>query len=127
MQVLLAGASGFLGQALGRSLAQQGHQVVRLVRSDTHASDEARWDPEHGEVDCRRAPLGCWTFPCSLMGISSRSTGQQHCARQTGQLGQPPHVELVAGSVAVEVSVSTPHRSTGPLATWWASVTSHAA
>ena len=51
MQLLVAGASGFLGQALGRSLAQQGHQVVRLVRSDTSASDEARWDPEHGEVD----------------------------------------------------------------------------
>jgi uncharacterized protein (TIGR01777 family) len=51
MQLRVAGASGFLGQALSRSLAQQGHQVVRLVRSDTSASDEARWDPDHGEVD----------------------------------------------------------------------------
>ncbi len=51
MQLLLAGASGFLGQALSRFLAQQGHQVVRLVRADTVATDEARWDPARGEVD----------------------------------------------------------------------------
>jgi len=51
VQLLLAGASGFLGQALARSLAQQGHQVVRLVRADTVATDEARWDPDIGEVD----------------------------------------------------------------------------
>ena len=44
MQLLLAGASGFLGQALARSLAQQGHQVVRLVRAATVATDEARWE-----------------------------------------------------------------------------------
>src|SRR5215218_4383661 len=51
MQFLLAGASGFLGQALSRSLAMQGHQVVRLVRAETVATDEARWDPQQGEVD----------------------------------------------------------------------------
>ena len=51
MQVLLAGASGFLGQALARSLVAQGHQVVRLVRAETQATNEARWDPARGEVD----------------------------------------------------------------------------
>ena len=51
MQFLLAGASGFLGQALSRSLAHQGHHVVRLVRQDTVATDEARWDPYSGDVD----------------------------------------------------------------------------
>ena len=47
---LLAGASGFLGTALRVRLAEQGQEVVRLVRREPATSAEFRWQPEHGEV-----------------------------------------------------------------------------
>jgi len=48
---LLAGASGFLGNALRVRLASEGHEVVRLVRRDPAGSTEFRWDPYAGTVD----------------------------------------------------------------------------
>jgi uncharacterized protein len=47
---LLAGASGFLGTALRVRLAEDGHEVVRLVRREPATSTEFRWDPDAGEV-----------------------------------------------------------------------------
>ena len=51
MQIVIAGASGFLGRSWAESLSGQGHKVVRLVRGDPAASDEVRWDPAAGSVD----------------------------------------------------------------------------
>jgi uncharacterized protein (TIGR01777 family) len=51
MQVLISGASGFLGTKLARSLAADGHQVRRLVRHAPQAADEIRWDPARGQLD----------------------------------------------------------------------------
>lgn len=51
MHVVIAGASGFLGSHLAAALAEQGHQVVRLVRREPGAPDESRWDPHAGELD----------------------------------------------------------------------------
>jgi uncharacterized protein (TIGR01777 family) len=51
MKWLLAGASGFLGNALRVRLASEGHEVVRLVRREPAARSEFRWDPYAGEVD----------------------------------------------------------------------------
>ncbi len=53
MKYLLAGASGFLGTALRVRLAEQGHQVVRLVRSEPVAATEFRWHPAAGTIDER--------------------------------------------------------------------------
>jgi uncharacterized protein (TIGR01777 family) len=51
MRIVLAGGSGFLGQAWRDHLARQGHEVVRLVRRQPLSSDESRWDPYRGRVD----------------------------------------------------------------------------
>ena len=51
MKVLLAGASGFLGSALAKRLAEQGDEVRRLVRRAPVGDDEFIWDPTHGEAD----------------------------------------------------------------------------
>ena len=51
MRVLIAGASGFLGDAWASSLTDHGHQVVRLVRRDARGPDEVGWDPGTGRVD----------------------------------------------------------------------------
>ncbi|MFJ2770086.1 TIGR01777 family oxidoreductase [Streptomyces sp. NPDC087300] len=50
-RVAVAGASGLIGTALTRSLAEDGHEVVRLVRRAPRAKDEVRWAPKQGRVD----------------------------------------------------------------------------
>jgi uncharacterized protein (TIGR01777 family) len=51
MRFVIAGASGFLGQAWRDHLARQGHDVVRLVREDAVSKNESQWDPYAGSVD----------------------------------------------------------------------------
>jgi uncharacterized protein (TIGR01777 family) len=51
MKYVLAGSSGFLGQALTRDLTADGHEVVRLVRRRPERPDETGWDPSAGELD----------------------------------------------------------------------------
>jgi uncharacterized protein len=51
MKVAITGASGLIGSALVPFLRTGGHDVVRLVRRPPRGGDEARWDPEAGEVD----------------------------------------------------------------------------
>lgn len=51
MQILIAGASGFLGRRLVPHLRAAGHQVTRLVRRSAGEPDEVRWDPAAGVLD----------------------------------------------------------------------------
>jgi hypothetical protein len=51
MKIAVTGSSGLIGGALVAALAQDGHQLVRLVRREATASDEASWDPGSGIVD----------------------------------------------------------------------------
>ncbi|ATL27195.1 TIGR01777 family oxidoreductase [Streptomyces formicae] len=50
-RVAVAGASGLIGTALTRSLTEDGHEVVRLVRRAPRTKDEVRWAPQQGRVD----------------------------------------------------------------------------
>ncbi len=45
MNIVVAGASGWIGRALVPSLREQGHQVQTLVRREVRAPDEIVWDP----------------------------------------------------------------------------------
>ncbi|GGM66203.1 TIGR01777 family oxidoreductase [Dactylosporangium sucinum] len=51
MQIVIAGASGFLGKRLVPHLRRAGHEVTRLVRRPPRAADEAQWDPVAEVVD----------------------------------------------------------------------------
>ncbi len=51
MRVVMAGASGFLGHHLVVRLRADGHAVLRLVRREPRADDEARWRPSDRELD----------------------------------------------------------------------------
>jgi uncharacterized protein (TIGR01777 family) len=51
MKFVIAGSSGFLGTALRHSLAEQGHDITRLVRRPVGGPDESTWDPYAGTLD----------------------------------------------------------------------------
>jgi uncharacterized protein (TIGR01777 family) len=51
MRVAVTGSAGLVGTALRKALADAGHEVVRLVRSDTTAPDAVRWDIDRGTID----------------------------------------------------------------------------
>jgi uncharacterized protein (TIGR01777 family) len=50
MRVLIAGASGLIGTALAARLSEAGHDVRKLVRRESRAGDEFRWDPPAGQI-----------------------------------------------------------------------------
>ena len=95
MKWLLAGASGFLGNALRNQLATDGEEVVRLVRREPVALSEFRWDPDRGTLDEQAfdgvdvvvnlcgvavAPLP-WTRSRRKLILSSRVNSGQTLAR----------------------------------------------
>ena len=53
MRILVAGSSGFLGTALRVRLAEEGHEVRRLVRKAVVSSSEFHWDPAAGRINAR--------------------------------------------------------------------------
>jgi uncharacterized protein (TIGR01777 family) len=87
MRILLAGASGFLGTALGERLRSDGHETRRLVRRAPGSADEIQWDP-HGStldpdlvgdhdvvVNLAGAPLAHWPWTARYKAtlVSSRT------------------------------------------------------
>lgn len=50
MRIAITGSSGFIGGALRASLEGDGHEVLRVVRSD-RGPGTTRWDVERGEID----------------------------------------------------------------------------
>ena len=48
MHVLMTGSSGLIGAALARSLNASGHQIRRLLRTETADRDATSWDPVTG-------------------------------------------------------------------------------
>ncbi|MFF8091702.1 TIGR01777 family oxidoreductase [Streptomyces sp. NPDC016675] len=110
-RVVVAGASGLIGGAVARSLAADGHEVVRLVRHAPRAADEVRWDPEGGRVDAAGLD-GCdavvnlagagvgdrrWTDAYKTRIRSSRVHGTTALAEALAALDRPPRV-FVNGS-----------------------------
>ncbi|MFE9018363.1 TIGR01777 family oxidoreductase [Streptomyces sp. NPDC007808] len=110
-RIAVAGASGLIGGALVRSLAADGHEVVRLVRREPRARDEVRWDPENKHVDVAGL-AGCdavvnlaganvgsrrWTDAYKAKLRSGRVLGTAALAEAIASLDEPPRV-FVNGS-----------------------------
>ena len=51
MKIGITGASGLIGTPLVSSLRQEGHDVVRFVRSASTGQDERTWDPSARRLD----------------------------------------------------------------------------
>ncbi|MFD8097816.1 TIGR01777 family oxidoreductase [Streptomyces malaysiensis] len=111
MRIAVTGSSGLIGTALVRSLREDGHQVVRLVRRSPRAEDEAEWDPRRQWVDTAGL-MGCeavfhlagagvgdrrWTDAYKKEIRDSRVLGTAAIAEAIASLDTPPRV-LVSGS-----------------------------
>jgi uncharacterized protein len=110
-RIAIAGASGLIGSALARSLTDDGHDVLRLVRRAPRARDEVRWDPDAQRVDAEGL-AGCaavvnlagagvasrrWTRAYKATIRRSRVLGTTTLAKAVAALDPPPSV-FVNGS-----------------------------
>lgn len=110
MRVVITGSSGLIGQALGRALRADGHEVVPLVRHPP-GPGEVRWDPPAGTVDAaglegadavvHLAGAGIadrrWTEARKAEILDSRVRATTVLADALATLERPPPV-LVSGS-----------------------------
>jgi len=82
MQVVIAGASGFLGSALSDVLVERGHSVVALVRRPTSTAGKSSWDPYAGTYD--REVIETADVVVNLAG--SPTAGNPHSAKWAREL-----------------------------------------
>ncbi|MFH9676089.1 TIGR01777 family oxidoreductase [Streptomyces sp. NPDC017405] len=112
-RIAVAGASGLIGGTLARSLAADGHEVVRLVRRDPRGPDEVRWDPARGSVDTAGL-AGCdvvvnlagagvgdrrWTPEYKRLLRESRVLGTAALAEAVASLPRPPRAFLNGSAI----------------------------
>jgi uncharacterized protein len=51
VRIVVSGASGLIGSALTRSLRDDDHTVIALVRREARSADESAWDPAAYTID----------------------------------------------------------------------------
>ncbi len=108
MKVVVTGASGLIGSALVESLEKDGHEVIRLVRRDTQAPNERKWNP-NGEPDpalvegsdavvhlAAETIGGWWTEKKKDRILASRLQGTANIAMAIARATNKPKVFLAA-------------------------------
>ncbi|HXQ74076.1 MAG TPA: TIGR01777 family oxidoreductase [Pyrinomonadaceae bacterium] len=114
MKVLISGSHGLVGKALIRSLVEDGHEVVRLVRGGhTLGQLEIEWHPNQGRIDAQRLEgfdavfhlagesiaSGRWTDEKKLTIRDSRTKGTTLLSETIAQLSQAPAVFISASAI----------------------------
>lgn len=112
VRIAITGSSGLIGSALARSLEDDGHEVVALVRPGADPGPRTvRWDPAAGEIDApglegldgvvhlAGEPVAArrWTDAQKQRILESRTTGTTLLAATLAGLDAPPPV-LVSAS-----------------------------
>jgi uncharacterized protein len=114
LKIVITGASGMIGSALGTYLACGGHQVRTMVRRPPQLeSSEIFWDPYHGEVDKtalestdvlihlagENIGAGKWTGKRKDEILKSRVEGTRFLAETLASLKHPPRVMLSSSAI----------------------------
>jgi len=113
MDVLVSGATGFIGSALVLELERLGHRVIRLSRSEPSAEDTIRWDPASGVLDPSRlggldavvhlaaenVGDGRWTPAKKRRIMDSRREGTRLLAETIAGLPEPPGVMVSVSGI----------------------------
>jgi len=114
MRVIISGASGLIGTALGQALRADGHDVVALVRRAA-GEHEVRWDPARGElsadalagadavVHLAGAGIGDhrWTAEYRKEILDSRVRSTTLLAERIAECAQRPPVLLSGSAIGV--------------------------
>ena len=113
LRIAVTGGSGFVGQALIGALHAQGHDVIRLVRSEPQQRDEVRWSPSSPfTFPSNLPPLQAivhlaganiadrrWTPKRREIIRRSRVDATRHLADAVMRLDTPPSVFVQASAI----------------------------
>ncbi len=113
MNILIAGSSGFIGDALRRYLAAGGHRVCRLVRHHSAAGqDEIAWNPAQRKIPigalagfdavinlCGETIFGLWTPAKKQRLCSSRIDTAAFLADAIAASSPRPRVFICASAI----------------------------
>jgi len=111
MNILVSGASGFIGSSLVEFLTKKGHRVTRLVRSQPK-SDEVYWDPTAGKLDATgldgidgvvhlagESIVGRWTAEKKKKILESRVKGTTLLCDALAKLTKKPKALICASAM----------------------------
>ena len=113
MEIAVSGGSGFISSALIPALAEAGHGVVRLVRSQPpSASGDIYWDPDKSIIDAaklegKQAAVHLagetiaerWTEKKKSRIRASRIAGTRLLSEALAKLASPPQVLVSASAI----------------------------
>jgi uncharacterized protein len=114
MKILMSGSHGLVGKALTKSLTNDGHEVVRLVRHNRSlGSLEVEWDPNQGRIDAEHLEGndvvvhlagesiagGRWTSAKKRAIRDSRVNGTLLLSESLARLSRPPSLFLSASAI----------------------------
>src|SRR5579862_6263309 len=115
MKIAVAGATGFIGDALVAHLGAVGHRVVRLMRRGADNSrGDATWDPSRGVLDpavldgvqavvnLAGEPVAeRWTADRKRRIMGSRVEATTVIAKTIAGLERPPRVLVNASAIGI--------------------------
>ena len=113
MKVLVSGSHGLVGTALIRSLASDGHEIVRLVRAAPSSAAEVEWHPNEGRIDAAKLEgldavvhlagesiaANRWTSAKKRAIRDSRVKGTGLLSDTLARLSRPPAVFVSASAI----------------------------
>jgi hypothetical protein len=113
MKILVTGSSGLIGSALVPFLTMGGHQVTRLVRTQSRAGEMAlHWDPDSGVLDPKSLEnldavvhlageniAERWTLAKKTRIRDSRVKGTRLLSDTLARLETPPKVLVCASAI----------------------------
>jgi hypothetical protein len=114
MKILISGSHGLVGKALVRSLVEDGHEVVRLIRRGHNIGElQIEWHPNQGRIDAQHLEgfaavvhlagesiaSGRWTGEKKRSIRDSRVKGTSLLSEAIAQLSRPPAVFISASAI----------------------------
>lgn len=113
MKILISGSHGFIGSAVHKSLSQQGHTLLRLIRLTQIAkSDEVFWDPHNKFVEQMKLDgveavihlagenlFGRWNEKKKNAIRNSRVEGTAFLSEKLAEMKNKPRVLICASAI----------------------------